>query len=342
MSLINRMLRELSGREPQSGNITRGIQLPPSPRPRGGGGRRAIVLLVLVVVFTAVFWMLFRAAPPGPATDTHPDASITRVDAPRRFQLDDQLSPTPAATPPPRSLPPARPAELQLEPQLQGEPGVLQPPPRSRAETAIPASPVMVPPPPTRDTRAADARHAEAQRALTRGESRSAEQALRDALAFDPAHHAAREALVLLLLGQDRLVEAQSVLEDGLALAPERVTYRRLAARLDLARGQPGAAVARLETAPPTLASDPEYHGLLASAYQRLARHEEAARTYQSLMQLQPGEAHWWAGYALSRDALGDRAGALAAYAQARKLGQLDARVLEHINRRVAALQAAE
>jgi len=88
------------------------------------------------------------------------------------------------------------------------------------------------------------------------------------------------------------------------------------------------------------VAGDPEYHGLLASAYQRVGRHEDAARVYQGLAQLQPGIAQWWAGYGLSRDALGDVPGALAAYAQARSLGGLDARVLEHINRRSAALSA--
>jgi hypothetical protein len=43
----------------------------------------------------------------------------------------------------------------------------------------------------------------------------------------------------------------------------------------------------------------------------------------------------------MSRDALGDIQGALSGYARARQIGGLDPRVLEHINRRAAALQAA-
>jgi MSHA biogenesis protein MshN len=194
---------------------------------------------------------------------------------------------------------------------------------------------------PVRDQKEAEARYAEGQRALARGEPNTAEQNLRDAVALNPHLHTARDALVALLIDQNRLDEAQGVLDDGLALEPQRNAFRRLAARLDLARGQPQLAVERLEIAPPSVPADPEYHGLLASAYQRLNRHEEASRLYRSLTQLQPGEAHWWAGYGLSRDALGDVPGALAAYAQARQLGHIDPVVLEHINKRTAALQSA-
>ena len=42
------------------------------------------------------------------------------------------------------------------------------------------------------------------------------------------------------------------------------------------------------------------------------------------------------------RDALGDVSGALSAYRQARDLGGLDSRVLDHINRRSAVLAAGE
>ena len=144
------------------------------------------------------------------------------------------------------------------------------------------------------------------------------------------------------LIAAGRLTEAAEIVSQGLEREPAWSGYRRLAARIELARNQPKTALAALETDPPPLALDPEYHGLLASAYQRLSRHQDAARVYQSLTKSQPGEAHWWAGYAISRDSLGESAEALKAYAQARKLGQLDARVLEYIDRRVAALRDDE
>jgi MSHA biogenesis protein MshN len=252
------------------------------------------------------------------------------------LQIDQHLSP-PASAPARRAARKPRkavPAGLQMESSLGDAPETVAP---ARAASG-PVAPHAVS---ARDQREADARYAEGQRALTRGEPKTAEQNLRDALSMNPHLHAARDALVALLIDQNRLEEAQTALDEGLAYEPQRNAFRRLAARLALARGQPQLAVQQLEVGVPTVAADPEYHGLLASAYQRLNRHEDAARIYQSLAQLQPGEAHWWAGYGISRDALGDVPGALAAYAQARQLGHLDPRVLEHINRRTAALQSA-
>jgi predicted Zn-dependent protease len=333
MSLTNRVLRELSGREKRPGDVMAGVQVSRTPPARGAGGwRRVGALLVLIGAFTALLWAAFGrkpAAPPAEAPGlvvvTPPPLAATTT----RFRLDDSLA----------SVPPA-PASRTRRAAPSTAP---------RAEsTAVPAEAAPGPAPApapriasARDQREADARHTEAARALRQNEPRTAEQGFRDALALNPQHHAAREALATLLLDQMRLAEGQALLEEGLALEPQRSAFRRLAARLDLLRGQPALAVQRLEPARPPVNADPEYHGLLASAYQRLERHEEAARLYQQLTQAQPGEAHWWAGYGLSRDALGDAAGALAAYAQARGLGRLDPRVLEHINRRTATLQAA-
>jgi MSHA biogenesis protein MshN len=340
MSLINRMLRDLSERESAPPRVLSGVQVTGGKPAGRRGGRRLVLLLVLVIAFTGAFWALFMRKLPVPVAEP-PSAesqapAVAAAPAPR-FQLDAELTATPSASAP--AAPPARPrapkaeapATLELDASLQRTP---KPARSAQAERPAPRAGV-------RDERAAEARHREAAGALTRGEPRTAEQGFREALALNPRHHAAREALVVLLLDQARFDEAQALLDEGVALASDRVAFRRLGARLDLARGQPGRALLRLEASPPSVAADPEYHGLLGSAYQRLARHEEAARVYQGLTQLQPAEPHWWAAYGLSRDALGDRAGALAAYAQARQLGGLDPRVLEHINRRTAALQAS-
>ena len=190
-----------------------------------------------------------------------------------------------------------------------------------------------------RSRRDAETRFAEGQRAMEHGEMRTAEQNFVDALASNPQLRSARVALISLLLDQQRLTEAQQRLSEAPPQDATDPALRRLGARLDLAHGQPEAALNRLDPSPPALSADPEYHGLLASVYQRLNRHADAARVYQGLMQEQPNEAHWWAGYGISKDALGETQEALKAYAQARQLGGLDARVLEYISRRVAALK---
>lgn len=338
MSLINRMLRDLSSRERRPGDVLTGIEVPPRAGGRGAPWRRGLLLLGLVAVFTAVLWSVIprRAATPapGPATtapQAPPAATMTTAPAgrggPGGLRLDMHLATVPAA-----------PAPRRRSSGAAAPPAASPPAVAAAAPSAVPPAPVA--PAPVRDARAAAARYAEARKALERGDDVSAADGFAAALALDPAHRAAREDLGTLRIHQGRLQEADALVRAGLEQEPAWPGYRRLAARLELARNNAAAAAALLEREPPPVAADPEYHGLLASAYQRLGRHEEAARAYQSLAQLQPGVAQWWAGYGLSRDALGDAPAALSAYAQARQLGGLDPRVLEHINRRSAALAA--
>jgi MSHA biogenesis protein MshN len=350
LSLINRMLRDLSSRQPASGNVMSGIQLPgAAPAARGGMLGKIGALLVLVAVFTGGLWLVFgpktyqipqpRQAPagavvaepsleqPAPATPDAPVVASTPSDSgdAAQLKLDTQLSAS-GGKPATQDVapPPAQPAaEPKPKPRRKSAPVTAEAP--SAAPSTNPAKAAAV--------------LAEARRALRRGDERAAETLLIEALALDPRLHGAREDLGNLRVRQGRLDEAEATAKAGLEVDPLHVGYRRLAARIELVRGQPAAAVALLEHDAPDVERYPEYHALLASALQRIGRHEEAARGYQALAREEPYQAAWWAGYGLSRDALGDSAGALAAYARARQLGDLDARVLEHINQRSLALQ---
>lgn len=345
MSLINRMLRDLNARERPPGDALSGITVPsPQPLdPPGPNWSRLALLLVLVAAFTLTIWLLLprparQASAPGSVTASAP---TTPAPGSFKYQLDTTLSPV--TTPPQlrkraeaRRDRPAEPPQAPL--RLRAEPAV--------TTASIPDTPTRPPPPAAatrpRDAKAAAARYAEARAARARGDEGAAAIAYAAALELDPQLHAAREDFGTLRVRQGRMQEAESLMKDGLALDPDWVGYRRLAARIELGRNNAAAAASMLERNPPTAETDPEYHGLLASAYQRLERHNDAARIYGGLTRLQPNESHWWAGYGLSRDALGDAPGALAAYSQARSLGGLDTLVLDHINRRAAALTAGE
>lgn len=371
MSLINRMLRDLSTRQPESGNVMKGIQIggyePQSPR-------RLVPLLALVAGLGVAIWYFIPKAPPPAATPPQIAAIPAVAPAPAppaKLQIDQTLSPAAAAAPAPEAAseaPAAKPeAPAPAEPRVAARTparAAAKPAPKpapakaaaeSEATAPTPAAPAPEPAKPrvaeasaapratsARDQREAEAHFAEANAALKRGEPASAERELRAALDLDPTLHAARDELLATLIDQGRLDEAQGVLNEGLAQEPQRVAFRRLGARIDLARGQPDLARQRLETSPPAVTADPEYHGLLAAAYQRLERHQDAAREYQALVQAQPAEGHWWAGLGISRDVLGDTTGALGAYSQARQLGHLDPRLLDYVTRRIAALQPAE
>jgi tetratricopeptide (TPR) repeat protein len=352
MSLINRMLRDLSSRQPGPRDVMQGIQVPRGDAPRGNVLQRLGLLVVLVAAFTGGFWLAFgpkaitvpqprgqtAGTTPAPAATVAPDGSPAAAAAtgtpaaaaasapPTKLKIDTELS-EPSAKRAPKA--PATAAR-------SGAPRT--PPPASAAAPAGSAAPAAAAPAPAAAT--ADALYEKARHALERGDDAAADPLLNDALAANPNLHPAREDLGNLRIRQRRLDDADSIVRVGFELDPAYVGYRRLVARLELARNRPAAAIAALEREPPLLERDFEYHGLLASAYQRMGRHEEASRLYRDLVRAQPQEANWWASYAMSRDALGDVAGALAAYAQARQLGGLAPNVLEHINRRTATLQA--
>jgi tetratricopeptide (TPR) repeat protein len=347
MSLINRMLRDLSSRQPGTGNVMDGIQLPQESRPRASVLARLGMLAVLVVGFTGLLWLVFGPKPvkipqprglPAGATVAADPAAAGDPSAGPRLQMETQLGQAPPAPPPPpEAAPAAGPAPAAVQPAAPAPEAAAVPAP-ARAVRA--KAPVATKTPAQPRALSGEELYARARRALERGDEVAAEAALVEALAAKPDLHYAREDLGNLRIRQGRLNDAEAALRAGLEIDASWVGYRRLAARVELARDRPAAAVEVLLRDPPPVERDVDYHALLASGYQRLGRHEEAARGYRELARVQPDEASWFAGYGLSRDALDDAAGALAAYARARQLGGLDPRVLEHINLRTAALQA--
>lgn len=369
MSLINRMLRDLSARQPASGNVMSGIQLPSAPaRTSSSPLVRLGMLAVLIAIFTGGMWWMFGPRPmsvPQPRGMTaeqgvapalersDPATSAAMASAePARLQMDTRLSaPTPPAQP--EALAPGAPAPapaVSLAPATTVEPVRPAPRPKPRAAppkaepqpevaAAVESAPATSTITPSASGPTAAALYAEARRALESGDEASAEGLLVQALSADPELHAAREDLGTLQVRTGRLDDAERVARAGLDLAAGWVGYRRLAARIELARRRPAAALEILQQGVPAVETDTEYHALLASAYQRLNRHEDASRVYQNLARVQPELPAWWAGYGMSRDALNDVPGALAGYARARQLGGLDPRVLKHIDRRTAALQ---
>lgn len=345
MSLINRMLRDLSSRQPAPGDVMTGIQLPNEPRARGGVVRRLALLVVLVVAFTAGLWFVFGPKPVRmPQPRGMPAGATTATVAPADAPAATPPAATPSAAPEGAASP-----QLQIATQLEEVPAkpaarkpraTRAPAERARETAREPAAAPAGGAAAGSGAASAEELYAQARRALDRGDDAAAEPLLGQALALDPKLHAAREDLANLRIRQNRLDEAETTIRGGLDLDPSRPAYRKLVARVELARNRPAEAVAVLEREPPTLERDLEYYGLLASAYQRVGRHDAATRLYRELMRLEPQEANWWAGYAMSRDAVGDVAGALVAYSQARQLGGLAPNVVEHINRRTAALQA--
>ncbi len=356
MSLVNRMLKDLSTREPTSANVMQGIRLETTSSSGGSRQSAFILLLALLAAGAGWWWWSGPGAAPAAIVATAPasaeaapeqapvpaaeQAQAVPAQAPlTRFGLDESLSSVP---PPGTASKPARPSAPKPAPKVTLRESTTTAAPESPATAAAPAASAAPPPAPaasaatppapepataaatapatapapSTSARAASDRFDEAMRAIERGDLDTAEQRLAEARALNPR------------LDQERF-------EDD----PVWVGYRRLAARLALARNRPAEAISQLESAElPSARDDPEYNGLLASAYQRMNRHADASRLYRALATSQPEQGHWWAGYAISREALGDLAEARRAYAQALRDQRLDPGVSRYVRGRLEAL----
>ena len=179
----------------------------------------------------------------------------------------------------------------------------------------------------------------QAQDALRLASSGQTDQAMRELSEFlsaNPSAHQSREMSIKLALQRGDTVMAQSLLDSGFALEPNRAAYRKLQARILLGSGQAARAVTLLSNRPPSVLEDIEYHDLLATAYLSSQDYESAASTYEALVQRNRSEARWWYGLASAWDALGRTPDAAAAYEQAMKLPSLSASLRQRSQQRVA------
>jgi MSHA biogenesis protein MshN len=151
--------------------------------------------------------------------------------------------------------------------------------------------------------------------------------------------HQSRETLAKLMLQQNDIVAVTVLVQQGMAVAPEFVGYRKLQARLLLSGGMTQEAVRLLSDKPPLVSVDNEYHDLLATAQLSTMDFAGAAKSYQSLVQQNRNEARWWYGLAAAQDGLGRETEALRAYQQALSLPSLSAGLRQRSEQRVTELR---
>ena len=171
------------------------------------------------------------------------------------------------------------------------------------------------------------------------GDDETAISALHDALAFDPHHHPAREALASILLRLDRGEEAEALLDDGLMLKSAYAPFAKLKARALAMRGAVPEALELLGPLQTRSAEDPEYHALMAALHQRQGEHAEALTYYRRVLRWQSDKAVWWMGLGISLESESRPQEALAAYRAASVLGGLGEDSRRYIGERIAALQ---
>lgn len=174
---------------------------------------------------------------------------------------------------------------------------------------------------------------------LQQGRLTEAQEGFRAALDFDPAHHGARQGLVVLLLEGRQRTEAERVLQEGLELAPAQTGFAMTLARLQLDRGDAARAAATLRQGYQYAQGNADYLAFLAALLQRQGRHEEAIEQFQSALRLKPRSGVWWLGLGISLQAVNRTADAREAYGRARATNTLQPELAAFAEQRLNQLQ---
>jgi MSHA biogenesis protein MshN len=102
-------------------------------------------------------------------------------------------------------------------------------------------------------------------------------------------------------------------------------------ARMELARGHPGAVLELLTRLEPQLADQPDLWAVRANVAQRLGRHQDSLLAYGVALQSRPTESRWLLGMAVSLAAMGQTSQASAMVDKARAVGPISPDVLQYL-----------
>ncbi|MBI3222456.1 MAG: tetratricopeptide repeat protein [Nitrosomonadales bacterium] len=184
----------------------------------------------------------------------------------------------------------------------------------------------------------ADAEFAKAAELMQQGRVIEAIAGYEAALREYPAHDAARQALVALLLEGKRGGDAERVLQEGLSRRPEHTGFAMLLARLQVERGAVEQATATLEKSLPYADAQADFQAFFAALLQRQNRHKEAINHYQIALQLTPGNAVWLMGFGISLQAVQRNVDAREAYRRALETNALSPQLQKFVQQKLRAL----
>ena len=171
------------------------------------------------------------------------------------------------------------------------------------------------------------------------GRGDEAEAAWHAALATDPTHEQARQALLGVLLDGGRRIEAEALLAEGIQANPTHIALALVLARLQLDRGAQREALTTLEASLPHAQWSPDYLATTAAVVARASRHSEAAALYKAALRLEPSNAVWQMGLGMSLRADGREAEARSAFQRARDLKTLGPELQVFVDRQLRELQ---
>jgi Tfp pilus assembly protein PilF len=146
---------------------------------------------------------------------------------------------------------------------------------------------------------------------------------LNNVLDLDAGHINARSTLALILSQQGQTDIAYSILNEGLIQFPAQTDWITMYARFLLQDDKLIEAKNMLVKHSPNINEFTEYYALYAAVLQKMNNHDNAARIYRDLLQINPVNSVWWMGLGISLESLKRYEHALYAYQKAFKNPEL-------------------
>jgi len=367
MSVLNKMLRDLEQRQPQSASATHSAQL--AYRPERPLWLRLLLLLSFGLLCFAVYGILTRGETLNKPRDSAARVSLAPAAIPAAANNSDVIAAAaddsinaPAIA---QTLTPAAVAVIVADTvpllseasdsRVNNADTAAEPP--TAAVATMPAPPVEDKPVATtaKATPAAgkmtierpveplaQRKAALRQQALGAAQDGQLQQALQywqqlQQLAPQDAELYLAQAGLWLQLGQP--AQAHAVLQLAVAQGIVHADIQLMLAQHAAAAQQWQAVDALL---PPqfALAQQPDYYGMKATALQQLGQHQAALHWFSQLLLLQPQQGRWWLGAAISYDALAERAQSQHHYRQALQRSEiLSVASRNYIQQRLAATE---
>lgn len=175
--------------------------------------------------------------------------------------------------------------------------------------------------------------------ATQQGRGADAITGLEQALQLDVYHAAARQALIGVLLEQNRQDEAMRWAREGVQLDSSQYGLAMILARLQVEKGELRPAIETLERSLSYAADRSDYLAFLAVLLQRDERHKQAVEHFLRALQRAPQNGVWWMGLGISLQADRRTTEAVEAFKRAKATNALSPALLAFVDGRLAQLQ---
>ncbi len=151
----------------------------------------------------------------------------------------------------------------------------------------------------------------------------------------------ARILLATQMLAQGQHTQAEELLVNGLQITPDDAAMAYTYARILVAQDRIAEALSILDQSQPRLEINPDYHAFSAALLQRQEEHQAAISKYSEVLRIRPDKGVWWMGLGISLQAEGLQQRALQAFQTALRDNSLTVSIRQYLSDRISILQGA-